>query len=248
MSKSDHLEKIAFLPPKALGEVDDILELKKLVKDLKEENDRLMTLTQVPKKANPAVVGLAGFGATTLLLQFHNLGWIGLGAVAWLGLVFGGSAQLIAGLMEFSTGNNFGFCAFTSFGAFWITLASILLSNHLKIYEVSETELGAFLLVYTLLTLFLWICSSRTSMALFIVFTLLMIGFVCLDVAKLAHIHLMEKAAGAVLSLCALGAWYCMAHILFLDTIKKNIFPLGKAPYDIIFKPNATIKNRNTPA
>ena len=24
---------------------------------------------------NPAVVGLAGFGLTTLILQFHNLGW-----------------------------------------------------------------------------------------------------------------------------------------------------------------------------
>ncbi len=26
------------------------------------------------KLANPAAVGLAGFGGTTLLLQFHNLG------------------------------------------------------------------------------------------------------------------------------------------------------------------------------
>ncbi|HCB14750.1 MAG TPA: hypothetical protein DEP36_14450, partial [Gammaproteobacteria bacterium] len=27
------------------------------------------------KLGNPAVVGLAGFGLTTLVLQFHNVGW-----------------------------------------------------------------------------------------------------------------------------------------------------------------------------
>ena len=44
------------------------------------------------KQGNPAVVGLAGFGLTTLLLQFHEVGWSGLGPVVWLGLVFGGAA------------------------------------------------------------------------------------------------------------------------------------------------------------
>ena len=58
------------------------------------------------KKGNPAVVGLAGFGMTTLLLQFHNLGIAGLGPVLAMGLIFGGLAQLIAGFMEFKTGNN----------------------------------------------------------------------------------------------------------------------------------------------
>ena len=39
---------------------------------------------------NPAVVGLAGFGMTTLLLQFHNLGWCGSGIVFCTALAFGG--------------------------------------------------------------------------------------------------------------------------------------------------------------
>ena len=66
---------------------------------------------------NPAVVGLAGFGMTTLILQFHNLGLVGIGPVLWIGLLFGGTAQLIAGMLEFKTGNNFGFCAFSGYGA-----------------------------------------------------------------------------------------------------------------------------------
>lgn len=47
---------------------------------------------------NPAVVGLAGFGTTTLLLQFHNIGWMGnIAPIVWLGFIFGGLAQFIAG-------------------------------------------------------------------------------------------------------------------------------------------------------
>ena len=67
-----------------------------------------------PKLANPAAVGLAGFGLTTLLLQFHNVGWMGMGPVIWVGLIFGGAAQLIAGFQEMKTGNSFGYCAFSS--------------------------------------------------------------------------------------------------------------------------------------
>ncbi len=51
-----------------------------------------------PTLGNPAAVGLAGFGLNTLLLQFHNLGYMaGVGPVVWSGLILGGTAQLIAG-------------------------------------------------------------------------------------------------------------------------------------------------------
>jgi len=36
---------------------------------------------------NPAVVGVAGFGMTGLILPFHKLGWGDLGPVLWLGLL-----------------------------------------------------------------------------------------------------------------------------------------------------------------
>ena len=65
---------------------------------------------------NPAVVGLAGFGLTTMILQFHNVGWCGVGPIVALGLVFGGMAQMIAGFQEFKCGNNFGYSAFVSYG------------------------------------------------------------------------------------------------------------------------------------
>ena len=115
------------------------------------------------KLGNPAVVGLAGFGLTTMVLQFHNVGWMGLGPVIWLGLIFGGLAQMIAGLQEMKTGNNFGYCAFTAYGCFWIALALLLIGNHYNLYTSSKTDVGWFLVAWTLFTFILWIGSLLPS-------------------------------------------------------------------------------------
>ena len=91
---------------------------------------------------NPAVVGLAGFGMTTILLQFHNLGLCSLGPVLAMGLIFGGLAQMIAGFQEQKTGNNFGYSAFVAYGVFWIGLGMIFILNYLKVYESSAADIG----------------------------------------------------------------------------------------------------------
>jgi hypothetical protein len=79
---------------------------------LRAENSTKNLNMSTQKIGNPAVVGLAGFGLTTLLLQIHNIGLMGIGPVLAMGLVFGGLAQFIAGFMEQKVGNNFGFSAF----------------------------------------------------------------------------------------------------------------------------------------
>lgn len=58
------------------------------------------------KNGNPAVVGLAGFGMTTLLLQIHNLGLLEWGPVIAMGIIFGGLAQMIAGFQEQKNGKQ----------------------------------------------------------------------------------------------------------------------------------------------
>ena len=180
-----------------------------------------------PKIGNPAVVGLAGFGLTTLMLQFHNLGWAGVGPVVWLGFIFGGLAQFIAGLQEQKAGNNFGYSAFTSFGSFWISLAAILIGNKYEIYTTSGTDLGWFLVAWTLYSSILWIASARVHLAMFLTFTTLIIGFVLLDLAHFGYPDL-TKAAAWTLIVCALLAWYMMAHVIFLDLFGRDVLPVGK--------------------
>lgn len=184
------------------------------------------------KMGNPAVVGLAGFGMTTLILQFHNLGWVGLGPVLWLGLLFGGTAQLIAGLLEFRTGNNFGFCAFTAYGAFWISLCLYLIFGSNKelvglypVFKMSAHDLGIFLLVWTFFTGILFIGSMKHNGTLALTFLTLFLGFVGLDFKELAGSQALGTLAAWDLIICALLAWYLMAAAIFAEAGIK--LPVG---------------------
>ena len=179
------------------------------------------------KTGNPAVVGLAGFGLTTLLLQIHNLGLCSLGPVLAMGLIFGGLAQLIAGYQEQKVGNNFGYSAFVSYGAFWIGFGIILILNKIGIYTSSTTDVGWFLVAWTGYTTILWIASMRVHKAMFITFTLLLAGFVLLDVGHFGP-AIYNTIACYVLILCALGAWYMMAAIIINDLAGKTVLPVGK--------------------
>lgn len=179
------------------------------------------------KLGNPAVVGLAGFGLTTLLLQFHNLGICGLGPVASMGFIFGGLAQFIAGLLEQKTGNNFGFAAFTSYGAFWIGLGVIWMLNHFGIYTSSGTDVGMYLVAWTLLTVILWIGSMYIHSAMATTFTTLLIGFILLDLGHFG-LPVLNVVAAYVLILCALCAWYMMAAIILNELAGKELLKTGK--------------------
>ena len=180
-----------------------------------------------PKLGNPAVVGLAGFGMTTLLLQFHNVGLAGIGPVVYAGLIFGGLAQMIAGLQEQKCGNNFGYTAFTSYGCFWISLCGILLGNKYDVFKTSLTDLGWFLVAWTLFSCILWVGSLRISKAMAACFTSLLIGFALLD---LAHFGFPELTfyAGLDLMVCAGLAWYMMAHLILADLYGRDVLPVGK--------------------
>jgi succinate-acetate transporter protein len=181
-----------------------------------------------PALGNPAAVGLGAFAATTLLLQFHNLGFVGTGAVMWLAFIFGGLAQLIAGFLEYRNGNNFGLAAFVTYGSFWIALGGIWLNAQLGFMPISGTDVGWFLVVFTILTGIYFIGSLKQNSALAWVFLTLLLGFILLDIGHLVPgAEYFNKIAGVELIVCSLCAWYLMAHVI-LTPLKINI-PAGKA-------------------
>jgi len=190
------------------------------------------------KQGNPAVVGLAGFGLTTLLLQFHNLGLCGTGVVFCAALVLGGGAQMVAGFQEFKCGNNFGYSAFSVYGAFWIALGLIWLildlqgiegsfiGSHLKI---SHADIGFFLLGFTLYTAIMWCASLKIHGAMAFTFTTLLLGFIGLDLVFLAGFKQLMVFTAIDLIVCALCAWYMMAGIVLGQVCGKPVLPMGKA-------------------
>jgi succinate-acetate transporter protein len=182
---------------------------------------------------NPAVVGLAGFGVTTLVLQCHNLGWCGIAPVIWLGLIFGGIAQLVAGLMEFKKNNNFGFCAFTSYGAFWISLCLMIVFGKnpelIKAYPVlkfNANDLGFYLSAWTVFTFILFIGSLKHHTALILTFFTLLLGFIALDIKEFYEIAAAGTFASYDLLVCAGLALYLMAAGIYAESGIK--LPVGK--------------------
>jgi len=184
------------------------------------------------KIGNPAVVGLGGFGMTTLILQFHNLGWVAISPVLALALFFGGTAQLIAGMLEFRTGNNFGFCAFSGYGAFWISLAFMVIvgtnADLVKAYPTLALKNGLpwFLLVWTFFTFLLFIPAMKHHTVLALLFLTLVLGFIGLDLKEFFEMAAIGQLAAWDLIICALLAWYLMWHVICAEA-GINL-PLGK--------------------
>jgi hypothetical protein len=202
--------------------------LEDILCSLKKEDYKMADL----KLGNPAVVGLAGFGMTTAVLQCHNLGWCGIAPVLWLGLCFGGTSQLIAGLMEFKTGNNFGFCAFTGYGAFWISLCLMVIFGKnpelVKSYPVlgfSANDLGFFLVAWTIFTFILFIASMKHHATLAIIFLTLLLGFIGLDIKELTGNAAAGTFAAYDLLVCAFSAVYLMTVTVYAESGIK--LPLG---------------------
>ena len=184
-----------------------------------------------PGYGNPAVVGLAGFGLTTILLQFHNLGWCGTGVIFCTAMALGGGAQLIAGFQEFKVGNNFGYSAFCTYGAFWIALALIWLLLDLKIgahLGITGIDIGYFLLAFTLYTAIMFVGAMKIHGAMALTFATLLVGFIGLDLVFLAGMKGILKAVAWELIFCALCAWYMMAAIIYAQVFGRPVLPVGK--------------------
>jgi succinate-acetate transporter protein len=106
-----------------------------------------MSITQ--KLANPAPLGLLGFGLTTTLLNLHNAGLFPLDTmILAMGLAYGGLAQVIVGIMEYRKGNTFGTVAFTSYGFFWLSLVALLLLPKMTIFTGLNTPSGTAMAAY----------------------------------------------------------------------------------------------------
>jgi succinate-acetate transporter protein len=192
--------------------------------------DEREKLYVIPAKfANPAPLGLGGFALTTFVLNVHNAGMIDIGAALPLGLFYGGLAQLVAGFLEFRTGNTFGMTAFGSYGAFWIALASMVIAQMNKWISPDACKgwLLTTLVAWTIFTAVLWIATFRHSKALVWVFTTLLVLFVLLDVAVYTGNARLTHIAGYEGIFCALTAWYLMAAIILNESFGRVVLPVG---------------------
>lgn len=142
------------------------------------------------KFANPAPLGLLGFGLTTVLLNLHNAGIFGLnGMILAMGIAYGGLAQIIVGIMEFKKGNTFGMVAFTSYGLFWWSLVALILlpgTSFLSgVAAADNAAMAAYFFMWGLFTLAMFFGTLKTNRTLQLVFGTLFILFFMLMAREL---------------------------------------------------------------
>lgn len=177
--------------------------------------------------ADPAPLGLACFALTTFMLSTFNAGLLPKSAevvILGVALFYGGATQIFAGMWEFLKGNTFGALAFSSYGAFWMSLWYIFV--HVDLAPADKAgAMGIFLLAWTIFTVLMTIVTARISGLLFVLFSVLLVTFVLLTVGAFASAPGISVLGGYLGLVTAFIAWYaCFAGVLNA-TAKRVIMP-----------------------
>ena len=184
------------------------------------------------KQANPAALGLVGFGFTTVMLSLINAGLLpkgGEAVVLPLAFAFGGLIQILAGLLEFKCGNTFGMVAFLSYGAFWWWFALLVLLGSHGVLDLSQaaSTIAATLIGWGVFTLYMWVATFKAIKALWWIFLTLWITFFLLGFGDLFGISALSHAGGWVGLLCGLIAMYTSFAIVTNETFGRSVLPVG---------------------
>ncbi|MFD2179717.1 acetate uptake transporter [Veronia pacifica] len=181
------------------------------------------------KLANPAPLGLMGFGMTTVLLNIHNAGFFPLDSmILAMGIFYGGLAQVIVGIMEFKKGNTFGTTAFTSYGLFWLTLVGLLVMPKMGLAAPSPAGFMAwYLTMWGIFTAFMFVGSLRYCLAKQFVFGSLTVLFFLLAARDFTGSAFIGTIAGLEGIICGASAiYFAMAQVLN-EEYGRTILPVG---------------------
>ena len=184
------------------------------------------------KLANPAPLGLMGFGMTTVLLSLHNAGLYPLDSmILAMALAYGGLAQVIAGIMEYKRGNTFGTVAFSSYGLFWWSLAILLILPKSIMYypqfpTAADEAMAAYFFMWGLFTFVMFFGALKANRAVQFVFMSLAILFFLLTARDLTGNTVLATITGYEGIICGLSAVYTALAEVLNETHAKTVLPL----------------------
>ena len=185
------------------------------------------------KLANPAPLGLLGFGLNTVLLNLHNTGLFKLDTmILAMGLSYGGLAQVIVGIMEFKRGNTFGTVAFTSYGLFWWSLVGLLVLPKMSIFSpalivYSNASMAAFFCIWGIFTLAMFFGTLKANRAVQFVFFSLTILFLLLTARELlGNPEWFNTIVGIEGVICGASAIYLAIAEILNETYNRTVLPI----------------------
>lgn len=199
-----------------------------------EAEERSVVLKDIT--ANPAPLGLLGFGLTTILLNFHNAGFYPLSSmILAMGFAYGGIAQIIASLMEYKKGNTFGTVAFGSYGLFWWSLVILLILPNITFLNTEgnsalkaadPVSLGTYFFIWGLFTLVMFFGTLKGHRMLQVVFISLAILFFLLTAAELTGIATLTIIAGYEGIFTGASAMYLGLAEVINEVYDRRVLPI----------------------
>lgn len=184
------------------------------------------------KLANPAPLGLLGFGLTTVLLNMANAGFFPLDSmILAMGIAYGGLAQVIVGAMEYKRGNTFGMVAFSSYGLFWWSLVLLLVlpKNLAGVNAISDSSIAAYFFMWGLFTFVMFFGTLKTNRGLQFVFMSLAILFFLLTAGALTGNNtIIGHITGYEGIICGFSAIYLGLAEILNESYGKTVIPIGK--------------------
>jgi succinate-acetate transporter protein len=193
------------------------------VDDKSKKEVRLFDLT-----ANPAPLGLMGFGMTTVLLNLHNAGIFGLGSmILAMGIFYGGMAQVFAGWMEWKKGNTFGTTAFMSYGLFWLSLVGLIALPEMGVGNPPTSyAMASYLAMWGTFTAIMFIGTLKMNRALQLVFGSLALLFFLLALGDYTGNSTITHIAGIEGIVCGASAIYAALAQVLNEVYGKTVAPL----------------------
>jgi len=189
------------------------------------------TTTQIKDTtANPAPLGLLGFGMTTVLLNLHNAGFYELNSmILAMGICYGGIAQVIAGIMEWKKGNTFATTAFISYGFFWLSLVALVVLPKLNLVApTDEHAKAAYLAMWGVFTAVMFLGTFHLNRALQVVFGTLTVLFFLLAIGDCVDVGVgFKHFTGYEGIVCGLAAIYTGLAQVLNELFGKIVLPLG---------------------
>ena len=178
-------------------------------------------------QANPAPLGLIAFGLTTVLLNFSNAGFFGLSSmILAMALAYGGTAQIIAGIMEYRNGNTFATLAFSSFGFFWYSFVFLLILPKLNLAAApNSASIAAYFVMWGVFTAVMFIATIKISRGLQVVFSTLALLFFLLAVGTITANSTIMLIAGYEGIFVGLSAMYVGLAEVINETYGRKVLP-----------------------
>ena len=179
---------------------------------------------------NSAPLALAGFATTTFVLSMINANIVPVATtpvVFGVAFMFGGLAQLIAGIICFRNGNVFGGVLFGGFGAFWLAYY-FTVTSFLKLVPLLQVghAVGLFLYGFGIFATIMFLASFRTNVFVVVALAALSVTLFLLGAGYYDASTGAIKAGGWLgIALAGLAFYVCLAE-LFEASYGRSILPL----------------------